>query len=227
MSFTLDTVVPWGRSYEEYIHMFNLTDTDLNKRILGCADGPASFNAQLSQRGGHVVSVDPIYGFDADQISTRIAETYEIVIAQTCQNQDQYVWNHIANVEELGAVRMEAMRTFLADYETGKREGRYIKGELPTLPFSDQSFDLALCSHFLFLYSEHFSAEFHKNAFQELLRVANEVRVFPLLTLKNQQSPHLADVLDALSNKRFNLEIRSVGYEFQRGANLMLVIHNR
>jgi hypothetical protein len=45
---------------------------------------------------------------------------------------------------------MAAMQTFLADYEQGKAEGRYVAGEVPYLPFKYGSFDLALCSHFLF-----------------------------------------------------------------------------
>lgn len=57
MGFTLDQVVPWGRSYEEYLAMFALTEADLHKRILGCGDGPASFNAELTKRGGKVISV--------------------------------------------------------------------------------------------------------------------------------------------------------------------------
>ena len=35
MPFTLDHVVPWGRSFDEYRRMFALTDDDLNTRILG------------------------------------------------------------------------------------------------------------------------------------------------------------------------------------------------
>ncbi len=58
MAFTLDKVVPWGRSLDEYRRMFALTDSDLEKRILGCADGPASFNAELTANGGSVVSCD-------------------------------------------------------------------------------------------------------------------------------------------------------------------------
>ena len=48
MAFTLENVVPWGRNLEEYTRMFELSDPDLDGRILGCAVGPASFNA----RGG-------------------------------------------------------------------------------------------------------------------------------------------------------------------------------
>ena len=61
MGFSLDKVVPWGRSFEEYVKMFNLSDDDLKRRILGCGDGPASFNASLTERGGNVVYIDPIY----------------------------------------------------------------------------------------------------------------------------------------------------------------------
>ena len=43
--------MPWGRSYEEYVNMFELKEGDLARRILGCADGPAEFNAVLSKQG--------------------------------------------------------------------------------------------------------------------------------------------------------------------------------
>ncbi|MDX1815834.1 MAG: SAM-dependent methyltransferase, partial [Thermodesulfobacteriota bacterium] len=55
MAFTLNKVVPWGRSFNEYTAMFALSETDLGKRILGCADGPASFNCILTKRGGRVL----------------------------------------------------------------------------------------------------------------------------------------------------------------------------
>jgi hypothetical protein len=48
MVFTLDRVVPWGRSFDEYVAMFALSSEDLGRRILGCNDGPASFNSGLT-----------------------------------------------------------------------------------------------------------------------------------------------------------------------------------
>src|SRR5678815_1034496 len=71
--FTLDQVVPWGRSFDEYCRMFPLTDGDLDRRILGCGDGPASFNAEATRCGHRGVSCDPIYRFDRSQIEERIA----------------------------------------------------------------------------------------------------------------------------------------------------------
>ncbi|MCI5142695.1 MAG: SAM-dependent methyltransferase, partial [Candidatus Electrothrix sp. ATG1] len=43
MTFQLKEIVPWGRSFQEYVAMFALSEDDLGKRILGCGDGPASF----------------------------------------------------------------------------------------------------------------------------------------------------------------------------------------
>jgi len=224
MGFSLEKIVPWGRSYEEYISMFGLTEADQKLRVLGCGDGPAAFNSALTKRGGNVVSVDPIYVFDAEQIRGRISETYGTVMTQMRKNLSDYVWVAIPSVEQLGSLRMSAMETFLADFDAGKDEGRYIQGELPSLPFERGKFDIALSSHFLFLYSAHLSAEFHLQALQEMLRVSREVRVFPLLTLDGASSPHLDFVNEHLANKGFSVEIKRVPYEFQRGGNEMLVI---
>ena len=204
--------------------MFDLSEADLRLRILGCGDGPAEFNARLSERGGNVVSIDPIYEFDGVQIRNRISETYETVIDQLRKNQSDYVWNSISSVEDLGRIRMSAMNAFLSDYEAGKREGRYVHGELPLLPFDSDEFDIALSSHFLFLYSAHLSAEFHLHAVQEMLRVAREVRIFPLLTLDGKPSPYLDTVTEHYTDHGFSITLKRVSYEFQRGGNEMLLI---
>ncbi len=224
MGFTLDKVVPWGRSYDEYVSMFNLTDKDLSLRILGCGDGPAAFNATLTKRGGNVISVDPVYVFDTARIRRRVAETYETVIAQMHKNKDDYVWENIPSVEQLGKIRMSAMEDFFSDFSVGKQNGRYVAGELPSLPFKSKKFDIALSSHFLFLYSAHLSVEFHIQALQEMLRVAHEVRIFPLLALDGASSPYLKPVNEHFSAKGLSINTMRVPYEFQRGGNKMLVI---
>lgn len=47
MAVTISQVVPWGRSLDEYRHLFDLAEVDLAKRIVGVADGPASFNVEM------------------------------------------------------------------------------------------------------------------------------------------------------------------------------------
>ena len=68
MAFILDSVVPWGRSFEEYVRMFDLTEDELGLSILSCGDGPASFNCRMYAQGRRVVSCDPIYQFSAEQL---------------------------------------------------------------------------------------------------------------------------------------------------------------
>ncbi|WP_199736670.1 hypothetical protein [Fibrisoma montanum] len=78
----LKEVVPWGRSFHEYQLMFNLTDQDLTKTILGVGDGPASVNAELTKQGGRIISIDPIYKFTSDDIRQRLEKTYTKVVEQ-------------------------------------------------------------------------------------------------------------------------------------------------
>ena len=220
--FTLDQVVPWGRSFDEYRRMFALTDADLRSRILGCADGPASFNAEATRRGTPVVSFDPLYRYDVSQIRERIAATCDQVLEQTRQNVGEFVWDTISSVEQLGTVRMAAMQAFLDDYDAGRQQGRYIDAELPTLPFRDLSFDLAVCSHFLFLYTNQLTEAFHEAAVIDLCRVAREVRIFPLLALGGGASPYVQRVADSSRARGHDVSIEMVPYEFRRGGNQMM-----
>jgi ubiquinone/menaquinone biosynthesis C-methylase UbiE len=119
-------------------------------------------------------------------------------------------------------LRKAAMDEFLADFPAGLKEYRYVPGELPSLHFMDHTFELALCSHFLFLYSEQFDLQFHIDSLKELCRVAEEVRVFPLTELGARPSRHLKDVIDACMQAGLHPRIVTVNYEFQKGANRML-----
>ena len=49
-------------------------------------------------------------------------------------------------------MRRKAMDRFLFDLDAGLRDSRYLAEELPELSFEENKFDLALSSHFLFLY---------------------------------------------------------------------------
>lgn len=224
MSFTLNNVVPWGRSRSEYTRMFALTDADLQSCLVDCGGGPASFNAEMTSYGYAVVSCDPIYQFSTAQITQRIAETYPVIVQGVAANLASYVWQDIKTPEQLGEVRMSAMNQFLADFERGKQENRYRVAELPTLPFKDQQFDLALCSHFLFSYSTQLGWEFHRAAIAELCRIAKEVRIFPLLTISGEPSPFVEPILTELNQLGYEVQVRTVNYEFQRGGNQLLQV---
>ncbi len=216
MTMTLKEVIPWGRSFEEYRRMFALTAGDLAGTILGCGDGPASFNAEATTLCHRVVSCDPIYTFAGSEIERRFEDCYDTVISQLKQNPDAFVWTHYRDPDHLGECRLAALRRFLADFDAGKQEGRCVTAALPNLPFQNNQFSLALVSHLLFLYTEKFDLPFHIAAFEELLRVASEVRVFPVLDLNRQWSRHIAPVRDYLERDGFEVTITAVEYEFQK-----------
>jgi len=224
MVMQLDSVVPFGRSLDEYKLMFDLSPKDLQQKILGVGDGPASFNAEGTKIGLEIVSVDPLYQFNNAEIRQRFDAVVDLIIDQVIATPDNWVWKYYRNPQELKAGRIKAMETFLADYDRGKQTGRYQQQELPSLDFGDRTFDLALCSHFLFLYSEQRSQDFHFAAIKEMLRVSKEVRIFPLLTLMQKISPYLEFIQTEFSNSNYSVEVCTVPYELQPGGNQMLVI---
>ena len=207
--------------------MFALTEADRSRKILGCGDGPASFNAEWTARGGSVISLDPIYEFSGAEIQQRFDAVLDDVLAKVDASSDRWVWNFHQTPQGLRANRVAAMERFLAAYESGKTAGWYLVGELPKLPFQDGAFDLALCSHLLFLYSNLFSTEFHVASLLELCRVATEVRVFPLLDLVGEPSAHLDAVRLALASQGLTTVIEPVNYEFQKGGNQMLRVFRK
>ena len=222
MSIKYTDIVPWGRSYDEYIDMFLLSEEDLRRKIIGVGDGPASFNACMHRQGRDIVSVDPLYRFSEKQIRNRIQETRESVVNQTEKNKDKFVWTKIPSLDILCRIRLTAMEEFCRDFELGKRQGRYINGALPIIPFPDKSFDLVLTSHLLFFYSANLNLNFHIRSIKELIRIGSEVRIFPIIDLNSKRSPHLSPVLKHLANSNTICTIERVRYHFQKTGNEML-----
>lgn len=223
MAFCLNSVVPWGRNMNEYRLMFQLSDSDMAKKIAGFGDGPASFNYEATQKGYSVTSFDPIYRFSKNDLQKRIEEVRISVMEQMKENADNYVWTHIKSLDELENVRMSAMQLFLSDYERGKEEQRYICHELPEkLPYMDKTFDIGLSSHFLLMYTI-LGYDFHIKAMNEMLRVCKEIRIFPIVDLDANKTELISNVIDYFNN-HYNVEIRDTQYEFQKGNNKMLII---
>lgn len=226
MAFMLNNVVPWGRTMEEYVSMFNLSESDLRLNIAGFGDGPASFNAEATENGFKVVSFDPVYGFSKEEIQNRINETKEIVARQMFENRDNYNWHNIKSVDDLVNRRMSAMNKFLSDFDIGKKEKRYIRHKLPEqTDFKDNNFDIGLSSHFLLMYKE-LGYEFHISSINEMLRICKEVRITPVVDLDGNPTELTNQVMDYYS-KNYNVNIVKTDYDFLKNGDKMLVINRR
>jgi hypothetical protein len=223
--FSFSGVVSWGRSFQEYAAFFALDEALLKRgAVLDVGGGPASFTYEAHAKGIDVTAVDPVYAQSGAFIHAGCVNTRPAVIEGYRRAHHRVNWDMYGTAEGLVAWRFEALEIFLKDFEAGKTAGRYVVGSLPNLPFPDDRFALALCSHMMFLYSHVLDLDFHVAALTEVLRVAAEARVFPLLTLDGDLSPHLTPAMAALEKRGLVPEIVEVPYEFQKGGNRILRI---
>lgn len=226
MAFLLNQVVPWGRTLDEYRKMFGLTDEDMKLRIAGFGDGPASFNYELTKKGGKVTSYDIVYRFLEQELKSRIMETRDIVMKQMEENRDNYIWTDIKSLEELERLRLGAMDLFLSDYENGRKEGRYVYHALPErLPVEDKCYDIGLSSHFLLMYDK-LGYYFHIAAIGEMLRVCHQLRIFPICDLDGNKT-ELADSVIRYFDEEYQVEVVKSDYCFQKGGDRLLIIKEK
>jgi hypothetical protein len=107
------------------------------------------------------------------------------------------------------------MTRFLEDFPAGKKRKRYVPSELPSPPFGDKEFDLAVSSHLLFLYTDNLSLEFHLKSLEKLCRISNEVRIFPLLDVNANRSTYVDHIINFLRIGEREVTEVKVPYEFQ------------
>lgn len=212
-----------GRTLPEYRRMFALDlDAWVGQRVLDCPAGACSFVAEASERGVEAVGVDRLYDRSTAALAARCAADIDTAMAALDGVEGLYRWEFYDDVDELRSYRERAASRFLHDY--AHEPGRYVAAELPSLPFPDGVFDLVLSAHLCFLYDDRLSAEFHHRALRELLRVGDELRVFPLHGFDADRSVLVEPVVRRLRADGYRADIRSVPFEFQRGADEMLVV---
>jgi len=216
---TTPAIPIWVHSLADYRLMFDLDDKALNKTILDYPAGISCFNAQWHAQGpNNVVSADPYY----DLAPLDMMKHVDFVIQELSEKLDHYL--HLLQpagekeIENLLNVWNQYAQIFLADYSDGQQEGRYRAAKLPTLPFKDQEFELGLCSNLLFR-ERHYSAE---TIVSELARVAQEVRIFPLLDQNGEIAKDLGPIMLLLQQKNFGVEVKTVPYTLMKKSNAML-----
>ncbi len=215
-------LVLWGHHLEEYREMFALSTADLKTRLLEYGCGASAVNVELHDRGVPVISCDPLFALDRSTLSVNMSLIFEDMVARVIRDQDKFDFSHYGSLDALIASRRQGMETFFSDYEKGRAEKRYLPVRGHTLPFADFAFDFALSSHYLFADLDDQDVDFHLQAIRELARVANEVRIFPLIDRHGQPSPFLGPVLLGLQQDNYGVEVREVAYYLQPKGNAML-----
>jgi hypothetical protein len=215
-----------SRSFEEYVAFFDLDADRLPDRVLDCCAGASSFVAGTCARGLDAIAADPVYVNDEQtltQASTAGATGGSRLIAA---HQDRFSYAWYGSAQRRDTMRVTAAEIF-REHRRGHPE-RYVAASLPALPFADQAFALALCSHLLCTWADHVDEQWHLDSLVEMCRVAAEVRVFPLVLQGSGEPvpflPRLRHHLQA--DFGITSQISAVAYEFQIGANRMLTLNH-
>lgn len=221
-SHTNGDILISSRSFAEYVAFFGLDSEELPTRVLDCSAGASSFVAEALARGVDAVASDPVYGLTEDALTDRTNSGLPSGNAMIDANSDRFVFDWYQTAQCRAEIRRAALTTFQEHHRA--HPDRYIAAALPDLPFASSTFDLALCSHLLFTWATHLDESWHLAALIELCRVAEEVRVFPLVLQGTGQPVEFLPSLRTRLHNQFGItsEIVSVPYEFQVGAHHML-----
>jgi hypothetical protein len=206
-SAELGEIAVTSRCLGEYRDMFVLSEADLTAGpILDCPGGASSFGAQVRARGGDVVSVDPMYHASAAEILRRSAESRRRIHHYQSDHPDQFHWPYLGS--PAANLRCAEVSADLFGIDFAANPGGYVPATLPQLPFPDRRFHLALSGYLLFTYADLLSFDEHVMALRELLRVSEEVRVFPLIDITGVQHPHLDALRSALEDDGVSVALR-------------------
>ncbi|MFD2212247.1 SAM-dependent methyltransferase [Metabacillus endolithicus] len=220
----LDRIIFIGRTFEEYLDMFSLSEEKLKgKKILDCPAGACSFTAVGNKAGINVTACDIAYDHSFDDLQNKGLQDVEHAMENIQKAKNKFQWNYFKTIEQLRNHRIRALQDCALDMS--KSRERYIPATLPTLPFDTEQFDMTLSAHFLFMYGDRLEYQFHIETLNELLRVTKEeIRVFPLVDLEGKRYEHLEKIKEYLANNGCSVEEVSVSYEFMTNANAMLII---
>lgn len=212
-----------SRSFEEYVAFFDLDPERLPRTIIDVSAGASGFTAEANRRAAQAVAADPAYALGDAELRAVVRDSVAQGACMIEENRVRFTYDWYGGADRRTHLRAAALSDFLTDRAVHPE--RYVTAELPTLPFPDASFDLALCSHLLFTWSQVFDAAWHQAALAELLRVSAEVRVFPLaLRGSGAEIPFLSEVLDQVRRTGANVEVRETSYEFQTGVRDVLIV---
>lgn len=219
----LSRIVFIGRTWEEYLLMFNLSKEELvGRKVLDCPSGACSFTANANKKDVTAMAADIAYYHEVNDLEEKGFQDIEHTMQSMEQAANNYKWDFFRNIDELKRTRAQALTECVSDM---KKFGasRYVPAVLPQLPFQDKQFDLTLSAHFLFTYADKLDYDFHIQTMKELMRVTREeIRIFPTVDMEGKRYEYLNALIEWVSDQGWEPEEIQVPYEFQKNANKML-----
>ena len=216
MPFSLDHVVFFGRTWDECMGMYALSLDDLKgRKILDCPGGPDGLVAGGLEHDINIMAIDPQYCDPPELLEQRGRQ--EISESMQAWQSDPAVAFDDSVAAEFKRKKMLALDMFIEAIRLAP--DRFLPGALPHLPVDDGQFDLVLSGHFLFLYAsldhggmmdhDAFDLDFHIRSVHELIRVGQEVRIFPTYTTHGtpRRQPFVEPVIEAMRSAGHTAEL--------------------
>lgn len=210
-----------GYGIPEFTKMFALEEEALDWKILNCQAGLNIFSAEMAKAGRRVVACDPLYQSPLSEIQNRALQARMTFAADWARYPERFSLESAYIPQKLASAQADLER-LCEDLPGGLIEGRYIAEALPGLSFRNEQFDLALVNHFLF--TQALSVAFQVQALEALARVANEIRIFPLVDSEDKVPNTLGEVIARLQQVGLSTEIRPVAFTVQKQDNAILRI---
>lgn len=216
-------VKDWIYNLDDYRQIFNLTDQEIQKGTLDYPGGVSSVNAELYALGQTIISAGPSYRLSPKEMQGHAKQILQNKITNLRQNVELLSTPNEQTINNVIQRWQLSTEQFLADYELGKKQGRYIVLDPPPFTTIEQTFELLLCTDFLFnkaLSPTHSSQQL----MDELCKLATEIRVFPLPDAKKIIAAELGPIMLDFQQRNYGIEVRAVNYPLRSDANAFLRI---
>lgn len=114
-----------GRTFEEYVHMFDLDPAALAGRtVLDCPSGVGSFVRTANDHGINAMGADIAYRMSTARLAHRARADYERVVAQLPEKASLFEWRFYGDIDGRSRYLSRAYEGFLDDFETNRH--RYV-----------------------------------------------------------------------------------------------------
>lgn len=212
---TIDVLLSdsWLYTLSDYRRAFKLTDSDLNMSLLELPASLSSFNMQATQVGSKVVTASPLFTCDKQAVKNQLDEWLETAFV----NLQVMVDSSLITPDESRAywrLWQRIAKLYLIDYSIACDNRRYQFSGNTALPFPNQHFQLALCVND----NERIGTSFCERVW-EALRVANEVRIFPIPLIDD--GLFLAGFLSLLHEQKIAIAFEQVPSFFGLGESTL------
>lgn len=220
MTHNSETAFGWFHTYEDYLDMFKLSESDLKKNIVVYPADISNFAHRMSKKNNPVICIDEKYHHDLTSIVAYINQR------ESDLNQKLNLIDKWKNKDQIKKKWSLAIHEFISDYETGKRANRYQCGNSDFLLNTEQKFDLALCPKCPFQDKKN-DHQLPLNLIRHLCQAARRVRIFVNISDLHSVKTNLGPIMVDLQQSNYGIEFSQADVNSPNSSTALLEVWSR